>query len=275
MTLMAKPQFKHIYGPVHSWRMGMSLGLDPISTTQKICNFNCTYCQLGCLGSADAVSERRVFIPVMELVEELKALDTDVAIDYMTFSGNGEPTLAANLGEMIQAVKVIRADRVRPAEKIAIITNGTLLGRKDVQADLRDADLVLVKLEAADERIFQAVNRPAAGVSLACVIAGIKEFKATFKGRFALQVMFVEDNKSQAQAIARLAQEIGADEVQINTPLRKSFVKPLSPAEMLELKKFFAGQNVRSVYEEDKKDYHPFDEQATVRRHGQFKGQQI
>jgi wyosine [tRNA(Phe)-imidazoG37] synthetase (radical SAM superfamily) len=266
MALMSHPQFKHIYGPVHSWRMGMSLGLDPISTVQKICNFNCTYCQLGCSGAADAVAERRVFVSTAEILEELKALDTDVAIDHVTFSGNGEPTLAANLGEMIRAVKAVRP------EKVAVITNGTLLGRKDVQDDLRDVDLILVKLEAADEATFQAVNRPAQGITLASVIDGIKAFKRTFKGRFVIQVMFVEKNNFQAQAIARLSAEIGADEVQINTPLRKNPEKPLSPEDMAVLKTFFAGQNVRSVYEEEKKEYHPFDDQATARRHGQFKG---
>ncbi len=243
----------------------MSLGLDPISTTQKICNFNCTYCQLGCMGVADAVAQRLIFIPTMALVQELKALETDVVIDYITFSGNGEPTLAANLGDMIQAVKAIRS------EKIAVITNATLLGRKDVQADLRDADLVLVKLEAADEATFQAMNRPAAGVTLASVVDGIRAFKQVFKGRFVLQIMFIEKNRVQAREIARLAAEIGADEVQINTPLRQSLERPLSPSDMAELKTFFAGQNVRSVYEEEKKDYHPFDDQATVRRHGNFK----
>jgi wyosine [tRNA(Phe)-imidazoG37] synthetase (radical SAM superfamily) len=265
MALMSQPQFKHIYGPVHSWRMGMSLGLDPISITQKVCNFNCTYCQLGCLGKADAVAERRVFVSTTDILEDLKSLNTDVPIDYVTFSGNGEPTLAANLGEMIQAVKAIRS------EKVAVITNGTLLGRKDVQDDLHAVDLILVKLEAADEATFQAVNRPADGVTLASVVDGIKAFKRTFKGRFVLQIMFVEKNKFQAGAIARLAAQIGADEVQINTPLRKSMVKPLSSADMAELKTFFAGQNVRSVYEEEKKEYHPFDDQATARRHGEFK----
>jgi wyosine [tRNA(Phe)-imidazoG37] synthetase (radical SAM superfamily) len=245
--------------------MGMSLGLDPISIIQKVCNFSCTYCQLGCLGAADAVVERRIFVPTAELLQELKTLDTDTDIDHITFSGNGEPTLAANLGEMIQAVKAVRS------EKVAIITNGTLLGRKDVQDDLGAVDLILVKLEAADEATFQAVNRPAPGVTLASVVDGIKAFKRTFKGRFVLQVMFVESNRAQAGAIARLAAEIGADEVQINTPLRKSLVRPLSPADMAELKTFFAGQNVRSVYEEEKKEYHPFDDQATARRHGEFK----
>ena len=100
------------------------------------------------------------------------------------------------------------------------------------------------------------------------MIDGIKAFKKTFEGRFAFQVMFVEKNMGQAEGIARLTKEIKADEVQLNTPLRAGGEKPLSLAQMLELKKFFAGQNVRSVYEEEKKEYHPFDGQATARRHG-------
>jgi wyosine [tRNA(Phe)-imidazoG37] synthetase (radical SAM superfamily) len=245
--------------------MGMSLGIDPISTTKKICNFNCTYCQLGCVGQADAVVGRQVFVPTVDIIEELKVFATDVAIDHLTFSGNGEPTLAANLGEMIQAVRSVRS------EKVAVITNGTLLGSKDVQADLRGVDLVLVKLEAADEATFQALNRPAAGITWASTVAGIKAFKATFEGRFVLQIMFVEANKAQASKLAALAREIGADEVQLNTPLRPNADKPLSVSEMKAIKDQFAGSNVRMVYEEEKKEYHPVDDKQTMRRHGQYK----
>ncbi|MFH0753904.1 MAG: radical SAM protein [Candidatus Omnitrophota bacterium] len=262
---MAYSAFKHIYGPVYSWRMGMSLGLDPISTTQKICNFNCTYCQLGCVGKADVVAARKVFVPTADIIEDVKALKTDEAIDYLTFSGNGEPTLALNLGEMIQAVRSFRP------EKVAVITNGTLLGLNVVQQDLCGVDFVLVKLDAADETIFQALNCPAPGISLKSTVAGIKAFKAMFAGRMALQMMFIETNKMQASRLAFLAREINADEVQLNTPLRPNGQRPLSLEEMLAVKDHFSGLNVRMVYEEEKKDYHPFDEQQTLRRHGQYK----
>ena len=243
----------------------MSLGIDPISTVKKICNFNCSYCQLGCTGAADVVAVRRVFVPTADIIEDIKALDTSLPIDYLTFSGNGEPTLAANLGDMIREVQRLRS------EKIAVITNGTLLGHKDVQSDLRTADLVLVKLEAADEGVFQALNRPAPGISLAATLAGIKAFKAMFEGRFALQIMFVEANKAQALQLAALARELDPDEVQLNTPLRPNDQKPLSPADMSVIKGHFSGLKVRMVYEEEKKEYHPFDDQQTVRRHGRYK----
>ena len=262
---MSQPQFKHIYGPVHSWRMGMSLGIDPISTVTKVCNFNCTYCQLGCAGHGGALMKRAVFVAAHEVIEELKALGSDVRIDHLTFSGNGEPTLAANLGEMITLAR-----QVRP-EKVAVITNGTLLGDKDVANELRGIDLILVKLEAADDSTLSALNQPAQGITMSSILTGIKSFRAGFKGRFALQIMFVDKNRHQAEAIARLAREIAPDEIQLNTPLRPSSEKPLTPPAMAQIKTYFAGLNVRSVYEEEKKEYRPIDEQATFRRHGEAK----
>ncbi|MEI8010893.1 MAG: radical SAM protein [Candidatus Omnitrophota bacterium] len=259
---MVQPAFKYIYGPVYSWRMGMSLGVDPIATQAKVCNFNCTYCQLGRAGCEGNTFERRLFVSVEDVVAELEALDTDTGIDYVTFSGNGEPTLAANLGEMLLAVRCVRP------EKTAVITNGTLLGLKDVRSDVCHADFVLVKLDAADEASFQAVNAPADGLSFKGIINGIKAFRHDFKGRFALQVMFVSKNKAQAAAMAQVVRGIGADEIQLNTPLRPGGEKPLTPEEMTAIKACFTGLPVRSVYEEEKKLYHPLDQQATERRHG-------
>ncbi len=262
MIPMAQPSFKHIYGPVYSWRMGMSLGIDPISTQAKVCSFNCTYCQLGRAACVESSLERRVFVPVDEIIAELDALQTDTPIDYLTFSGNGEPTLAANLGELLLAVRFERP------EQTAVITNGTLLGHQDVRRDLANADLVLVKLDAADEAVYQAVNAPAAGLTFQSFMDGLKLFRQDFKGRLALQSMFVAANRDQADGIARWAREIGADEIQLNTPLRPSEEKPLTPADMAEIKAHFSGLPVRSVYEEEKKAYHPLDRQATERRHG-------
>src|ERR1041385_6644219 len=119
--------FKYIYGPVYSWRLGISLGIDPISRKEKICNYDCVYCQLG--PTTQWVLERQVFIPTENVIEEIGRLK-DIPLDYLTFSGRGEPTLAANLGQMIRGLKKIRR------EKIAVITNSSLLHSPDVQDDL-------------------------------------------------------------------------------------------------------------------------------------------
>ena len=95
-------QFKYIYGPVPSWRLGSSLGIDLLSQEKKICNFDCIYCQIGKTESYTA--ERKVYIPVKKVIDELKFVPL-VNIDYITLSGRGEPTLAKNLGEVIDAIK--------------------------------------------------------------------------------------------------------------------------------------------------------------------------
>ena len=128
------PQFRFVYGPVYSWRLGMSVGVDPISAAEKICNFDCVYCQLG--KTHKFYNQRREFVPTSEVLDEIRLLPNR-RFNYITFSGRGEPTLAANLGRMIREVR-----RIRP-EKIAVITNSSLMHLRDVEKDLLEADLVL------------------------------------------------------------------------------------------------------------------------------------
>jgi len=123
---MTKKQYKYIYGPVPSWRLGSSLGIDPLSAKDKICSFDCIYCQIG--KTTIHTKKRKVFVSAEQLIEELKSLPP-VDIDYITFSGRGEPTLAKNLGEMIAEVKKIRK------EPVAVLTNASLLYDKEVRED--------------------------------------------------------------------------------------------------------------------------------------------
>jgi wyosine [tRNA(Phe)-imidazoG37] synthetase (radical SAM superfamily) len=245
----------------------MSLGIDPLSTDIRYCNFACPYCQLGMAGVS---LERKVFISPEVLADEIRALPADCKIDYFTFSGNGEPTLAANLGQLIAAVKAVRPDS---GAKVAIITNSTTVNDPAVQADLRLADLILFKIDAPNQEIFQRINHPAAGLKIDEIIQGIKDFKKIFDGKLALQIMFTGVNKGCGAELAKISREIGPDEVQINTPLRPSPVRPLLPEDMAEIKKHFvsAGLNVLSVYEEEKKQYSPFDDRATEKRHGRYR----
>jgi len=93
-----------IYGPVPSWRLGRSLGIDLLSTKVKTCSFNCVYCQLG--KTVNSLIERKEFVPLSRLVLELEPLkNKNIEADYATFSGLGEPTLASNLGQAIRLVK--------------------------------------------------------------------------------------------------------------------------------------------------------------------------
>ena len=198
-----------------------------------------------------------------EIIQEIKLLP-DVQIDYITFSGRGEPTLAKNFGDAVKAVKAIRK------EKIAVLTNSSLMGEEKVREELSGADFVCLKLDASDEETFRRINMPAEGIRLEDILAGIRKFKKEYHGRLALQMMFLENNKQGAREMANLAREISPDEVQINTPLRPCGAAPLSQSEMREIKKLFAGLYVVSAYEAAHKKVTPISTEDTLRRRGKI-----
>jgi len=262
-----KTAFKYIYGPVPSWRLGSSLGIDPISKGRKICSFDCIYCQIGKTGLF--TDERKKFIEAKEIIEELAGLPA-LKIDYITFSGAGEPTLAENLGEMIKAVKSIRK------EPIAVITNGSLMESSEVRTELALADFVIVKLDACSQESLQEINRPVKGVRFDSILDGVKEFREDYQGKLALQIMFIENNKQDINKYIYLANYIKPDEVQVNTPLRPCHVRPLSRGEILKIKDYFIstckGINVVSVYDERaSKDIASISDEETLKRRGKIK----
>ena len=247
-----------IYGPVPSWRLGRSLGIDLVSAKVKACSFNCIYCQLG--NTARPITEPREFVSLEELAEAIQPA-RQIQADYATFSGMGEPTLASNLGK---AIGMVKSALDLP---VAVLSNSSLLYRKDVRQQLVDADAVILKLDAADEEVFSTVNRPAPGLRFDQIVEGIKRFRDEYNGKLALQIMFVEANKDCAVEIAALAAEISPHEVQINTPLRPSRVKPLSPHEILLIRREFSNfENVVTVYEVPKFEVMPLDLAEVLRR---------
>jgi len=222
------------------------------------------YCQAW--KTESLTGEREVFVSTEDLVDELRSLP-EVAIDYITFAGNGEPTLAKNLGEMIRAVKIFRK------EKIAVITNSSLIDRKDVQEDLLCADLVEAKLDACSMDSLNQMNRPAPGILWENILEGLKTFRKIYRGRLVLQIMFVRTNQAFAGEIAKIAREISPDEIAINTPLRVNAVKPLAAEPLGEITSIFrkvCGETipVRSVYESKREKSRPFCQESTDRRRG-------
>ncbi len=260
---MSKKACRYIYGPVPSWRLGSSLGIDPISNKEKICSFDCPYCQLG--KTKHLSKERKTFVPTDKIIEEITPLLSSLKIDYITLSGTGEPTLARNLGEIIMALREITK------KKIAILTNSSLMEDPDVRSDLALADLVIAKLDAGSEEIFLKVSRPLSGIRFNAVAGALKEFRRSYKGKLALQMMFTDENREDAARMARIVMEIGPDEVQINTPLRPCAVKPLSKKDLDEIMSIFVQEcgsktAIVNVYDIKKKDVEPVSRRDTLRR---------
>jgi wyosine [tRNA(Phe)-imidazoG37] synthetase (radical SAM superfamily) len=251
---------KTVYGPVSSWRLGRSLGVDLICSEGKICSFDCIYCQLG--EPLKITADRSRHVTIREMKSELgKALE-ETSPDVITFSGMGEPTLAYN---MDTAVGAIRKMTDLP---LAVLTNSSLMSLGEVRGTLSKLDIVVAKLDAHNEKTFQRINQPADNITFKDTVYGIKRFKNTFTGKLALQIMFIQDNISYVNEMINLARDIKPDEVQINTPLRASPIQPLSRRQVCDIEERFndEGLNTISVYSSKKPRTRPLDKEELIKR---------
>lgn len=222
--------FHHVFGPVPTRRLGNSLGIDTVPA--KTCNWNCVYCQLG--RTHPLTHERRDFAPEREILAEVRARLAALppgAVDWITFVAAGEGTLHRGLGRLIRAVKRL-SDR-----PVAVITNGSLLHRPEVRAELAAADAVLPTLDAGEAGLFRRINRPHRALSFAQQVAGIKAFaRRKRRGRLWIEVMLVaglNDSDGALHRLARVLARIGPDEIHVTLPVRcpvEAWVRPPPPA---------------------------------------------
>jgi wyosine [tRNA(Phe)-imidazoG37] synthetase (radical SAM superfamily) len=242
---------KTVYGPVSSWRLGRSLGIDPLCTPERTCSFDCVYCQLR---SGKKTITRQEFVPLDIIKQDFESLPNYEA-DVVTFAGMGEPTLAKNLDAII--------DYVRNATRLplAILTNSSLFTDQTVRESLRHIDIVVAKLDAPNQQLFSKINNPYENIQFTRYLDGIKTFREQYAGKFCLQIMCIESNRKYAGEIACLAHEFSPDEIQLNTPLRPCEVSPLSTDTMQQIHHdFFSKEhNVINVYTAEKRSVHPLD----------------
>jgi wyosine [tRNA(Phe)-imidazoG37] synthetase (radical SAM superfamily) len=231
--------FSHIYGPVPSRRLGFSLGVDIVPL--KTCSFDCVYCQLGRTPKKTQV--RRSYYPVREILVQIKkAIARSRKVDYITFSGSGEPTLNKNIGTIIRQIKKTTDIPV------AVLTNSSLLSRKSVRQALLTADLVVPSLDAATANTFRKVNRPHPSLRIEKTIAGLEKFRREFKGRVWLEVMLargINDSSADIKALKKALARIRPDKVQLNTVVRppaEKWALPLNRKELEEIKRKLGGR---------------------------------
>ncbi|MDI6852609.1 MAG: radical SAM protein [Deltaproteobacteria bacterium] len=219
----------HLFGPVNSRRLGLSLGVDLIPP--KTCTFDCIYCEVG--RTTHLTLERRPFA-VEAIIREIREYfqNPPATSDYITLAGSGEPTLNAGIGEIITAVKDITTIPV------AVLTNGTLLYQSEVRQELACADVVLPSLDAVSEETFRRINRPAPGLTLEMVLAGLKAFRKEYRGQMWLEVMLlkgINDTDAELAALKREIAAIAPDKVQLNTAVRpvvENYARALNRREM-------------------------------------------
>jgi wyosine [tRNA(Phe)-imidazoG37] synthetase (radical SAM superfamily) len=163
-----------IYGPILSRRLGRSLGINLLGVNQKVCSFDCIYCQYGRANVVDQTSFDAGFPSMDDVLRQVeRSLKKPRTIDFLTFSGNGEPTLHPNFPEIVQGVMSLR-NRLRPDAKLAILSNSSRVNNADVLSSLHLFDAPMMKLDAGDENTFQLINRPAKSVRFSEIITGLK-----------------------------------------------------------------------------------------------------
>ncbi|MBD3218302.1 MAG: radical SAM protein, partial [candidate division Zixibacteria bacterium] len=169
-----------IYGPVNSRRLGSSLGLNLLPRDYKLCSFNCIYCQYGLNPpqNAELIEEKRDDLPSVSKIRKtlLAALSSvKQRIAYITFSGNGEPTLHPDFPEIVEVVREIR-DRYVSRAKLAILSNSTTINNPGIAEALSKLDSPIMKLDAGSEKLFKKINRPAKGFDFNEIVEGLIKF---------------------------------------------------------------------------------------------------
>ena len=178
-----------VFGPIASRRLGSSLGVNILPSKGKLCNFDCVYCECG--WNKDGVAEKR--FPTLKEVEtaledKLKTLSSDgTAVDSITFSGNGEPTLNPDFSGIIDATIRLR-DEYFPSAKVSVLSNATMLDKEPVLAALKKVDNPILKIDASSDSMIYKINKPQGAYKLDKVVAGLMRFE----GDFVLQTMFLK-----------------------------------------------------------------------------------
>lgn len=223
-------EYKYLFGPVRSRRLGISLGVDLVQF--KTCSLDCIYCECG--ATTQLTQERKSYVPTEEVIAELdNYLSLDPKLDYITFGGSGEPTLHSGLGRIISHLK-----KNYPERKLALLTNSTFFHLPDVRKEVLPCDLILPSLDAVSEDVFRKINKPAVEVDCAELIEGLVKLSEEFEGQMWLEVFIVPQINDTAEELEKFKEaitRINPTRVQLNSldrPGTCSWLTPASPQEL-------------------------------------------
>ncbi|ADB57244.1 radical SAM protein [Archaeoglobus profundus] len=208
-----------IFGYVPSRRLGKSLGVNNLP--EKLCSYSCVYCQIG--RTKNLTIERRAFYKPEEIRKAVENVLKE-KVDYITFVPNGEPTLDINLGRSAEILKDLG--------KVAVISNSSLIWMEDVRHDLSFFDLVSLKLDTTNERLWRRINRPHRDLKLDKILEGMLEFSRNYSGTLITETMLLDGFEYDFENIANFLRELKPDRAYISIPIRppaERWVKPANP----------------------------------------------
>ena len=207
--------YKHVFGPVPSRRLGISLGVDLV--VSKSCNLNCIFCECGATKKIQL--ERQRFKDMNEILEEISTVLKDIKPDYITFSGSGEPTLSLDLGNISKAIK----EDLKYEGKICLITNSLLLADENLMKELEYIDLIVPTLNTLTQDIFEKIVRPDYRTSVEEIRKGfINLNNSKYKGKIWIEIFILENINDSDKNFVDIAnflksENIRYDKIQLNT----------------------------------------------------------
>ena len=207
--------YKHVFGPVPSRRLGVSLGVDLV--VSKSCNLNCIFCECGATKKIQL--ERQRFKNMNEILNEIQSVLKDIKPDYITFSGSGEPTLSLDLGNISKAIK----EDLKYKGKICLITNSLLLANEQVTKELEYIDLIVPTLNTLKQDIFEKIVRPDYKTSVEEIKKGfINLNNSNYKGKIWIEIFILENINDSEENFIEIAnflnsENIKYDKIQLNT----------------------------------------------------------
>ena len=207
--------YKHVFGPVPSRRLGISLGVDLV--VSKSCNLNCIFCECGATKKIQL--ERQRFKDMNEILNEVQSVLKDIKPDYITFSGSGEPTLSLDLGNISKAIK----EDLKYKGKICLITNSLLLANEQVIKELEYIDLIVPTLNTLKQDIFEKIVRPDYRTSVDEIKKGfINLNNSNYKGKIWIEIFILENINDSEENFIEIAnflnsENIRYDKIQLNT----------------------------------------------------------
>lgn len=221
----------HVFGPVPSRRLGISLGIDLVP--YKHCTLNCLYCECG--PTTNLTVSRESHIESEVIIDQLKEiLSHSPKIDYITFSGSGEPTLYKELGVLVNRIKGITAT------PIALLTNSTLLTDRDIRNQVKEIDVVLPSLDAVSKETFNRLNQPHPSLDINKIIDGLIQFRDEYSGRIWLEVFVIKginDHEEELDLLYHTIKKIRPDRVQLNSLDRPAAFQGIEPVSIGDLEK--------------------------------------
>ena len=224
---------KFVFGPINSRRLGKSLGVDLVSA--KTCSLDCIYCEAR--ATTNLTVTRREYVPVAEVIAELEETLNEIPPpDYITFSGAGEPTLNSGIGQVIEFIR-----KNHPEKRVCLLTNGLLLGEKQLQEELKNLDLIIPSLDASTEEEYLSINRPYPGETLEKLLAGLCSFRRNVPVKMALEIFLVpgiNDSEESLGRFAGLIRQIQPDSIQLNTLDRRGVINGLKAVSGKTLERF-------------------------------------